>query len=217
MFIEKPPTARVNMALIAVVGLQIVGMSFLTFAQAQEVQNSGAGVTTTDVPTVAVAPFVNISGDAADDWIGSGIAETVSAELEQLGVFSIVGRESFSDAGVSSTSGNIDDAEQAALRVSRRLGAAWLVAGGYQRVGDQLRITARVVSGDNGRIATVVQADGAVSEIFDLQDQIVAELGNGLRSLVDQGTLIAERTQSDTTSITSRGGNGNGKIGRAHV
>lgn len=195
---------------LLITALALSALAAPTVAHAQEARTERSIRATVDTSTVTIAPFINISGAQTDDWIGHGIAETVSADLEQLGVFSIVGRESFSDAGVSSTSDNIDDAEQAALRVSRRLGAAWLVAGGYQRVGDQLRITARVVSADNGRIATVVQTDGAVSEIFDLQDQIVAELANGLRSLVDQGTLIAERTQSDTTSITSRGGNGNG-------
>ncbi|MEE3201924.1 MAG: hypothetical protein VX262_01365, partial [Acidobacteriota bacterium] len=33
---------------------------------------------------VAVIPFVNITGNTADDWIGIGIAETITAELERL-------------------------------------------------------------------------------------------------------------------------------------
>ena len=81
------------------------------------------------------------------------------------------------------------------------------------RVGDQVRITARVVNTESGRIATVVKVDGAVSEIFELQDQIVAELGNGFRSLVDRRTVVAERTPPDATSIASPRGNGNGNGG----
>ena len=35
---------------------------------------------------VLVLPFVNISGESRDDWIGVGIAETVSADLTRLGI-----------------------------------------------------------------------------------------------------------------------------------
>ena len=43
--------------------------------------------------TVAVVPFANISGQASDDWIGAGIAETVTADLERAGVLTVVRRE----------------------------------------------------------------------------------------------------------------------------
>ena len=39
---------------------------------------------------VAVLPFTNISGSPSDDWVGAGIAETVSADLSRLGMASVV-------------------------------------------------------------------------------------------------------------------------------
>ena len=195
--------------LVVVVGLLLVTTPSPAFAQEPEAESPGSGRATIDVATVAIGSFINISGAAADDWIGHGIAETVTADLEQLDALSVVGREALADA-LPSTADSFADAEQAAIRVSRRLGARWLVTGGYQRVGDQVRITARVVNTESGRIATVVKVDGAVSEIFELQDQIVAELGNGFRSLVDRRTVVAERTPPDATSIASPRGNGNG-------
>ena len=99
----------------------------MTFAQ--EAKNSGADAATIDALTIAVAPFINISGAAADDWIGHGIAETVSADLEQLDVLSLVRRDTLIGA-VPSTSVSVEDREQQTVRrVSRQLGAAWLVSG----------------------------------------------------------------------------------------
>ena len=122
---------------------------------------------------VAVAPFENISADPADRWIGAGIAETVAADLEQLEGVSVIGREAF----VAATgSPRVSDADAPARARSRDLGATWLVTGGYQRVGDQLRITARVIDVETGAVTGRAALDGAVGELFALQDRIVAQL-----------------------------------------
>ncbi len=44
--------------------------------------------------SVAVVPFINISRDAADDWIGDGIAETVMADLELQGDLTLIAQAS---------------------------------------------------------------------------------------------------------------------------
>ena len=131
---------------------------------------------------VAVVPFVNISATPADDWFGAGIAETLSADLARLDAVAVVGRERLAaealGAGMASSAAG--DAERWLREVSRRHGAAWLVAGGYQRLGDRMRITARLVDTGTGAVAAGVKADGASSEIFALQDRIGEELAAAL-------------------------------------
>ena len=126
--------------------------------------------------TIAVGPFVNISGRSSDDWIGYGIAETVSADLQQWTTLAVVGRdvvdEEFSQSAVGP-----GDLERVARELSQTLGARWLIVGGYQRINDQVRITARVLETDTGRIETVTRVDGNIAELFTLQDQIVVKLG----------------------------------------
>ena len=62
--------------------------------------------------TVAVLPFANITREPTDDWIGSGIAETVTADLKTVQGLTVLGRERVFDAlrdlG-SSDSGNLDE------------------------------------------------------------------------------------------------------------
>ncbi len=125
---------------------------------------------------VAVIPFTNISGREADDWIGDGIAETVTADLESQTAFVVISRERVQTA--SAARGALDDST--VMAVGRELGARWVVAGGYQRLGDQLRITARLVDTGDGSIVRTLKADGTLDEIFDLQDQIARELATDL-------------------------------------
>ena len=123
--------------------------------------------------TVVVVPFVNISGQLDDDWLGAGIAETVTTELERVAGLSVAGR--WSVLGGEAT--GLD--EQTVRAAARDAGMSWLVAGGYQRFGDQLRITARIVNVEANTVAKTVKVDGEVGQLFDLQDQVVDALTTG--------------------------------------
>ncbi len=130
--------------------------------------------------SVAVIPFTNISRDEADDWIGDGIAETVMADLELLGDLTVIANQRFRAAAGRSGDAYLDDVTVTAL--GRELGVRWVVTGGYQRLGSQLRITARLVDTTSGLVASSVKADGTLDQIFDLQDRIAAELTTDVRS-----------------------------------
>lgn len=153
-------------------------------------------------PSVVVAPFANISGQADDDWLGTGIAETVMTDLEQVVGLSVVGRETllvprppFEDVVLDETS---------VRAAARRTGASWLVAGGFQRLEDQLRITARIVHVETGAVSETVKVDGAVAELFALQDQVVAVLSAGFASIVEASdTIRIAETEAGPTGVVS--------------
>ena len=106
---------------------------------------------------VEVEPFANISRNPVDAWLGVGMAETVAADLGALGLSVVEGRGAGPARGVR-----------------------WVVSGGYQRLGERLRITARLVAADSGAVVRSVRLDGALDEIFALQDRIVVELTAGI-------------------------------------
>ncbi len=124
---------------------------------------------------VLVVPFGNLSRQPADAWIGDGIAETVSSDLRSLGV-PVVGE--VAPVRRAWRVGSSGDDEL--LRAGRRLGARWLVTGGYQRVGDRLRITARLVDAATGAVRESTRIDEALAGLFDAQDRIVATLADAL-------------------------------------
>ena len=95
--------------------------------------------------------FANITREPSDEWIGAGIAETVTADLKNVQGLTVIGRERIFDALrnlQSSDAAQLDD--RFAIEIGRGLGARWIVSGGYQRIGDHLRITARFVEVQTG-------------------------------------------------------------------
>ncbi|MDA1092577.1 MAG: DUF5916 domain-containing protein [Acidobacteria bacterium] len=61
-----------------------------------------------------------------------------------------------------------------------RGGISWRVEGAYQRVAEQLRITARLVSVPSGQVAGSMLLDGAISDLFALQDELARQLAAAL-------------------------------------
>ncbi len=148
---------------------------------------------------VAVMTFANITREPADDWIGTGIAETVSADLKNIHGLTVIGRARIYDALRNlSTDGHLNDA--LAIDIARRLGATWVVVGGFQRMGQAVRITANLVEIATGALRRTAKTDGRIDDIFALQDRIVYELSDGLNVEL-QGTEIAGIERPETRSV----------------
>ena len=101
--------------------------------------------------SVAVMTFANITREPADDWIGTGIAETVSSDLKNIHGLTIIGRARVFDA-LRNLSSNARLDESLAIDIGRRLGATWVVVGGFQRLGELVRITANFVDVHSGQV-----------------------------------------------------------------
>ena len=125
---------------------------------------------------IAVVPFVNITGNPADAWIGSGIAETLAADLERAGMLVVRGASS-QGAGAPAPGANAADP---LLEAGRALGAAWVAGGAFQRLGDRLRVTARVIDVGSDAVVHAVTVDGVVADLFDVQDEVTARIRAGL-------------------------------------
>jgi tetratricopeptide (TPR) repeat protein len=140
--------------------------------------------------SVAVLRFNNVTKSPEDDWLGVGIAETVTADLKNVEGMTVIGRELIYEALRRwSAENHTDFDEKFATRVGREVGARWIIGGGYQRIGEMLRITARFVEVATGEVLKTVKIDGRMSEVFDLQDKIVHDLSRNLD--LDSGDLKA--------------------------
>jgi TolB-like protein len=149
---------------------------------------------------VAVIAFTNITKEPADDWIGSGIAETVTADAKKIRGLTVIGRERNFEALKNLSSGQLAQSDEAfAIHLGRHLGARWILAGGYQKIGEMIRITARINDVATGEIVKTVKIDGRISEIFDLQDKIVYELSQGLNLSLNTSEISAiEHDETDS-------------------
>ena len=168
--------------------LLLVPMSGTAPADGQSRPSDGAIFGGSRSGAAVVLPFSNVSGDPADDWLGAGIAETVAVDLRNL--FGVVVLERATVAAAGRDIG-ASASVQRLVDLGRALRAAWVVTGGYQRLGDQVRITARLVDVASGTALRSIKLDGTLGEIFALQDQIVSALdgGGSLRPLDPTGSV----------------------------
>ena len=121
---------------------------------------------------LAVLDFTNVTHDRDVDWLGAGIAETVTSDLAGVGRFRVIDRWRVA-AATRRAGDSLPD-------IAAALGARLLVTGSFQRSGAQLRITARVHDIDHGGILADAKVDGPLTDVFTLQDAITAAFGRAL-------------------------------------
>ena len=149
--------------------------------------------------SVAVMTFANITREPSDDWIGTGIAETVSSDLKNIHGLTVIGRARVYDA-LRNLNSDVSLDESLAIDIGRRLGSTWVVVGGFQKLGELVRITAHFVEVTTGAVKRTVKVDGRIGDIFSLQDKIVFELSQGLNVAL-RGTEIADIERRETQSV----------------
>jgi TolB-like protein len=145
---------------------------------------------TTGKPTIAVLPFDNISGDVEQEYFSDGISEDIITALSRHRSLLVIARGStfaFKGQGI--------DVRQ----VGAQLGADYVVEGSVGRVGQSLRVTARLVETEAGRCVWAEHYDRDMSEIFDVQDEIVATIAARIEPEVGS----AERTRVERKSPDS--------------
>ena len=136
-------------------------------------------------PSVVVLPFDNLSGEADQAYFADAVVEEITATLSRIRDFFVIARNS-----AFSFKGRSLDVRQ----VGRELGVRYAVEGSVRRVGERVRITAQLVEADSGNHIWSTRIDGAVSDLFDLQDRIAAEVASALQHSIRRDEV--ERARS---------------------
>lgn len=137
----------------------------------------------TTMPVLAVLPFRNLSQDADADYFADGVVADIITALSRFRSFRVVSRNT-----VFARRSHDTDIRQAAAD----LGADYLVEGDIRRAGDRLRISVRLVPGDDGLTLWAERFDGTLEDVFAFQDQITEAVASRLRPALEQ----AETTRS---------------------
>jgi TolB-like protein/DNA-binding SARP family transcriptional activator len=125
-------------------------------------------------PSIAVLPFTNLSGDAAQEFFADGIADNITTELSRFRDLFVIARDSS-----FTYKGKTVKVQEA----SRDLGVRYLLEGSVQRSEDRVRISVQLIDGTSGQHLWVERYDRQLDDIFALQDEvtqtIVATLASG--------------------------------------
>ena len=181
--------ARRNRVVPAALGLvavaAIVAAVVFLSRGARSATLTGGGAT----PSIAVLPFVDLSGGASE-YLGDGIAETLITALSKLEGLRVAARTS-----AFSFKGRNEDVRT----IGEALGVASVLEGSVQRAGDRIRVTAQLVNAGDGFHLWSESFDRDVSDIFAVQDEVARAVVRALelRLLSDPARPVtAQGTES---------------------
>lgn len=123
-----------------------------------------------DMPSmasIAVLPFVNLSGDPEQEILADGITEDTIVDLSQLSDMMVIDRHS-----VSTFKGRSVSAQQ----VSQELGVRYVLTGSIQESTGKVRISVQLVDATTGHQLWADRYDREYSDLFALQDEITEKI-----------------------------------------
>ncbi|MHC4989752.1 MAG: protein kinase domain-containing protein [Planctomycetota bacterium] len=118
-------------------------------------------------PSLAVMPFVNLSGDPAEDGFALGLWADINAELVKISGLFLV-----SEGSTGLYHGKSVTPQQA----GRELGVRHVLEGTVRRAGQRVRITARLTDIETGALIWSDRYDRTLDDLFELQDEIAEEI-----------------------------------------
>ncbi len=120
-----------------------------------------------DMPSIAVLPFNNMSGDPEQEYFADGIVEEIITALSRFNWLLVMARNSsFAYKGRS-----VD-----VRQVGKELDARYVLEGSVRRARDRVRITAQLIEAATGTHIWADRFDRDMTDLFELQDDITASV-----------------------------------------
>ncbi len=140
------------------------------------------------IPSLAVLPFANLSGDKENEYFSDGLAEDIIDALAQLPGLRVMARTSaFAFRG-----------KEADVReIGARLNVEHILEGSVRRAGHRLRVTAQLVKASDGYHLWSQRFDREMTDVFAIQDEISQAIVEKLRvRLAGDKPLIKRYTEN---------------------
>ena len=123
--------------------------------------------------SIAVLPFANLSGEASQEFFSNGVTQEIITALAAVPDLRVVARGS-----ASQFKGDGKDMRA----IGRALGASHLIEGSVRKDGSRVRITAQLVSAEDGVNIWVGSYDRELTDVFAIQEDIASAIAGALRT-----------------------------------
>ncbi|HYA90863.1 MAG TPA: adenylate/guanylate cyclase domain-containing protein, partial [Thermodesulfobacteriota bacterium] len=137
-----------------------------------------------DKPSIAVLPFVNMSGDPKQEFFSDGITEDIITALSKLPMLFVIARNS-----TFTYKGKPVKVKQ----ISEELGVQYVLEGSVQRSADRVRITAQLIDALTGRHIWAERYDRDLKDIFALQDEVTRNILTAMEVKITEGEQALHR------------------------
>jgi len=194
---EHPRRGR-PMGLIGAIALAVVAAAGLTYLALNRlwvsrhslvveapVATAPTGASLNAPPhSIAVLPFVNISGDKEQEYFSDGLSEELIDRLVHSADLKVIAR-----ASSFQFKGRNEDVRS----IARKLGVTHVLEGSVRKGGEQLRITAQLISASDGVHLWSQTYDRNLVDVFKVQDEIAEKVAQALRVALRNGHRALNR------------------------
>jgi adenylate cyclase len=143
-------------------------------------------------PSIAVLPFLNISGDPEQEFFADGLTEDIITELSRFRELLVISRNSvFVHKGKSV---NVQ-------AVAREFGVDYVVEGSVRKAGDRVRVTVQLIDAETDRHIWAERYDRNLEDVFAIQDEVTGAIVATLPGRVEAANYDrAKRKPTDSTA-----------------
>jgi TolB-like protein/class 3 adenylate cyclase/Flp pilus assembly protein TadD len=179
-----------TVAVVAVMVLVAVGLIWNFYLRGPQIKRARVdkmALPLPDRPSIAVLPFVNMSGDPEQAYFADGMTEDLITDLSKVaGLFVIARNSTFVYRGKTTD----------IREVAKTLGVRYVLEGSVRRSGAEVRVNAQLIDATTGGHVWADRYDGDLKNIFAFQDKVT-------RNVV--AALAVELTKDDRERVARRG------------
>jgi TolB-like protein len=137
-----------------------------------------------DRPSIAVLPFLNLSGDPSQDYFVDGVVDDIISAFSRMRWLFVIARNSS-----FTYKGRAVDVKQ----VGRELGVRYVLEGSVRKSANRVRITGQLVDANAGTTLWSERFESALDDIFELQDQLAASVVGALAPQLESAEIERAR------------------------
>jgi TolB-like protein len=131
-------------------------------------------------PSIAVLPFDNLSGERDQDYFADGTVEEIITALSRFRQLFVIARNSS-----FAYKARVVDVKQ----VGKELGVRYILEGSVRKAGSRVRISGQLIDTASGAHLWADRFDGALEDIFDLQDQVTSSVVGAIAPKLEQAEI----------------------------
>ncbi len=144
-------------------------------------------LTLPDKPSIAILPFTNLSSDPEQDYFADGMVEDIITALSHFKALFVIARNSS-----FTYKGRAVDVKQ----IGRELGVRYVLEGSVRKAASRVRITGQLVDTATGAHLWAEKFDGALENVFDLQDTVTESVVGAIAPAVEKAEIDRARRRS---------------------
>jgi adenylate cyclase len=145
-----------------------------------------------DKPSIAVLPFVNMTGDTGQDFLVDGITENIITALSSVPQLFVIARNS-----TFTYKGKAVRVQQ----VAEELGVRYVLEGSIARSGDRIRVTAQLIDALKGHHLWAERYDRQLKDLFALQDELTSKILRGMQLKLTHGEQVLQTRPSRSLEV----------------